>query len=347
MVLKLAGSWSSRPTTPVTLSVLVFGTLSGAARPGSNCWNKDTNQPCGGECASKAGCASHAPGCAFTVNHTDHDGNPAWCYYPEAALGRNCWNKDTDLPCGSECATSAGCAAHAPGCTFQENHLDHDGFPAWCFYPDHPAPPPPATPTQLALALKYLGSMCNGLTSNGCNPFQLPLYDSGSVFVPSIIVQVDSGSVFMDTTQSVSTDNQVQLDETLDSVSNSDSSNFGIDASVPYHGVMFSLGLQHQKLADHMHSSGSTSYYSEISRMFTVFTAAVNDTLKLTAEVAAAADALPATCTTPSDQQEWFTFFEKYGPKNVTFVEPEQVNNNRQGLPGSCDHRLRMQTDSV
>jgi len=50
--------------------------------------------------------------------------------------GSNCWNEQTNAWCGAECATATGCKAAAPSCTFAENHFDHKGNPAWCFYPD-------------------------------------------------------------------------------------------------------------------------------------------------------------------------------------------------------------------
>ena len=288
---------------------------------GGNCWNKDSNLPCGDECASLSGCLEHAPGCSFDVNHIDHDGKPAWCYYADAAPGRNCWNNNTNLPCGSECATKVGCSKHAPTCQFKENHFDHNGNPAWCFYPDTgPSPAPGPDNDKYALGMKYLGAMCDGLTSKGCNPFQLPLYDATESFVPSLLVSVDKSSIFLDTTQSTSIANNVKLSQSASAVSSSDASGFGIGASGTFDHILFSLGLSHQELVNKMHTSTSVNFYSEISRKYTVFTTSIDGTVPLKPSVAADVAALPAAASTPEDQQKWFSFFSKYGTHYVKSV---------------------------
>jgi hypothetical protein len=59
---------------------------------GYNCnYGGDPSKPCGGECGTKAGCMNADPGCCFTRNHSDPDGVPAWCYYPEN--GRKCYDR--------------------------------------------------------------------------------------------------------------------------------------------------------------------------------------------------------------------------------------------------------------
>ena len=179
--------------------------------------------------------------------------------------------------------------------------------------------PAPVPSSMMEQAQKYLGSRCDSATAAGCNPLQLPLFDSSS-FVPHRLAAVAPSSVFVDGTEKVTKDNMVDIDESASSVASTASKGFGISAAVPFRGIMFSLGLQFQDLAAHMHTDNSLNYYSEVSRTYTVFTASLNNTITLLPEVTQAVAALPASCASPSDEQKWFAFFAKYGTHYVKSV---------------------------
>eukprot|EP00462_Mataza_sp_D1_P022698 CAMPEP_0175131156 /NCGR_PEP_ID=MMETSP0087-20121206/6386_1 /TAXON_ID=136419 /ORGANISM="Unknown Unknown, Strain D1" /LENGTH=699 /DNA_ID=CAMNT_0016413415 /DNA_START=118 /DNA_END=2217 /DNA_ORIENTATION=+ len=188
---------------------------------------------------------------------------------------------------------------------------NEDNRTIWSVHSLAPGPPTPAS-TPMTLALEYLGARCDSLVAVGCNPYQLPVYN-GQVFAPKrVFVQYDR-AVYIDPTQHRSETTSVDLSETAGSNTESVVNGFGISGSVPYQGATFSLGVSHQSLVESMSSYSSLNYYGEMHRQYTTFGAAFTDTPPLTPEFKAAVNVLPANCTSPSDQQAWFSFFSVWG----------------------------------
>jgi hypothetical protein len=106
------------------------GTASPAMGPaGYNCnYVGDPGKSCGGECGTKEGCRGADPRCCFTKNHSDPDGVPAWCYYPEN--GKKCYDKRQALEnyySFAKTISLGGVISPNPGNTLVDYILETDG----------------------------------------------------------------------------------------------------------------------------------------------------------------------------------------------------------------------------
>jgi hypothetical protein len=186
----------------------------------------------------------------------------------------------------------------------------------------------PGTPAQKRNALPFLGSPCNSATAVGCNPYQLPLWNHDSkVYTPvtPLVVQSEN-NVCVDETPSYAKEVSVQLSKHSTSQSHTDSSSFGMDISLPYLGLTFSLGPQHNEMTKTMTSSSESFYYAEMRQNVVVYTTVLeNGTSKvpglvLDPQFQADVSRLPQNATSDRDKAAWFSFFDTYGTHFVNTV---------------------------
>ena len=100
------------------------------------------------------------------------------------------------------------------------------------------------------------------------------------------------------------------------SVSDTDATSFGIQASVPIHGVSMSLGPEYHSLIKDMDFYSTRNYYGEVERQFTVFTAQILDpaSLPLAPAFKRAIDGLPDGASSDADVASWLAFFSSGEP---------------------------------
>eukprot|EP01012_Entosiphon_sulcatum_P011815 TRINITY_DN17311_c0_g1_i1.p1 TRINITY_DN17311_c0_g1~~TRINITY_DN17311_c0_g1_i1.p1 ORF type:complete len:511 (-),score=68.87 TRINITY_DN17311_c0_g1_i1:13-1545(-) len=174
----------------------------------------------------------------------------------------------------------------------------------------------PVDPT--VLALRYLGSSCNTVTANGCNPYQLPPFIQ-QPFVPSLLIKATQQDVFIDPTQRIDAETTVSISKTVAQEQSRVVQGFNLQLPLPQ--AAFSLGIAHQSLVSTMSYQSTTNFFSQSYRSYVTFSAALtNPTPTLTPGFAAAVQDLPNNATSLEALQLWFNFFARFGTHYVRTI---------------------------
>ena len=180
-----------------------------------------------------------------------------------------------------------------------------------------PSPPLPASPGS-----EYLGTMCNGLTADGCNPSQLP--GQKSAYVPSkqlLSARSTHRSDPIRVMPGSGLDEELvtEMNSQISATSQSTAKSFGVSALVPYSGVMFSGGAAVQDLFQTVFKHSTSSYYAHAYITFSHSELYYDPESQLegSAALSAAVSSLPTSLTPASNLAAYFDFFSSYGTHYV------------------------------